>query len=35
MHQPGIEPGSNAWEAAMLTIIPLMLVVNLTDKTEP
>ena len=23
MRQPGIEPGSTAWKAAMLTIIPL------------
>ena len=25
MHWPGIEPGSTAWEAAMLTTIPPML----------
>ena len=25
MRQPGIEPGSTAWKAAMLTIIPLTL----------
>ena len=27
MRQPGIEPGSHAWKACMLTIIPLTLVV--------
>ena len=27
MRQPGIEPGSTAWKAAMLTTIPLTLVV--------
>jgi hypothetical protein len=26
MRQPGIEPGSTAWKAAMLTTIPLTLV---------
>ena len=25
LRQPGIEPGSTAWKAAMLTIIPLTL----------
>ena len=25
MRQPGIEPGSTAWKAAMLTTIPLTL----------
>ena len=25
MRQPGIEPGTTAWEAAMLTITPLTL----------
>ena len=25
MHQPGIEPGSTAWKAVMLTITPLTL----------
>ena len=25
LHWPGIEPGSTAWKAAMLTIIPPML----------
>ena len=29
MRQPGIEPGSTAWKAAMLTTIPLTLVINL------
>ena len=29
MRQPGIEPGSTAWKAAMLTTIPLTL-----DKVE-
>ena len=28
MRQPGIEPGSTAWKAAMLTTIPLTLDVN-------
>ena len=28
MRQPGIEPGSTAWKAAMLTTIPLTLVMN-------
>ena len=28
MRQPGIEPGSTAWKAAMLTTIPLTLVTN-------
>ena len=28
MRQPGIEPGSTAWKAAMLTTIPLTLVVE-------
>lgn len=27
MRQPGIEPGSTAWKAAMLTTIPLTLLV--------
>ena len=27
MRQPGIEPGSTAWKAAMLTTIPLTLTV--------
>lgn len=27
MRQPGIEPGSTAWKAAMLTTIPLTLVI--------
>ena len=31
MRQPGIEPGSTAWKAAMLTIIPL----TLTYKVGP
>ena len=26
MRQPGIEPGSTAWKAAMLTTIPLTLI---------
>ena len=32
MRQPGIEPGSTAWKAAMLTIIPLKIekVIKLT-----
>ncbi len=29
MRQPGIEPGSTAWKAAMLTTIPLTLDVNI------
>ena len=28
MRQPGIEPGSTAWKAAMLTTIPLTLTYN-------
>jgi hypothetical protein len=28
MRQPGIEPGSTAWKAAMLTTIPLTLDIN-------
>ena len=28
MRRPGIEPGSTAWKAAMLTTIPLTLVMN-------
>ena len=28
MRQPGIEPGSTAWKAAMLTTIPLTLVMS-------
>ena len=38
MRQPGIEPGSTAWKAAMLTTIPLTLVVQpelCTRKLEP
>ena len=30
MHWPGIEPGSTAWEAAILTTIPPTLTVNIT-----
>ena len=29
LRQPGIEPGSTAWEAAMITITPLSRVENL------
>ena len=28
MRQPGIEPGSTAWKAAMLTTIPLTLLIR-------
>ena len=28
MRQPGIEPGSTAWKAAMLTTIPLTLLLQ-------
>ena len=31
MHWPGIEPGSTAWEAAILTTIPPTLTVNITN----
>ncbi len=31
MRQPGIEPGSTAWKAAMLTTIPL----TIPPKTDP
>ena len=29
MRQPGIEPGSTAWKAAMLTTIPLTLILSI------
>ena len=29
MRQPGIEPGSAPWEGAMLTVIPLALIMVL------
>ena len=28
LRQPGVEPGSTAWKAAMLTVIPLTLTVD-------
>ena len=32
MRQPGIEPGSTAWKAAMLTTIPLTLTGGLCSQ---
>ena len=32
MRQPGIEPGSAAWKATMLTITPLTLVPSICDE---
>ena len=32
MRGPGIEPGSTAWKAAMLTITPATLITNKTVK---
>lgn len=38
VRQPGVEPGSTAWEAAMITVTPLsptwLLSVNLTNLNE-
>ena len=34
MHWPGIEPGSTAWEAAILTTIPPTLTVNITNDNR-
>ena len=32
LRQPGIEPGSSAWKAPMLTITPLTLLIHLKNK---
>ena len=31
LRQPGVEPGSTAWKAAMLTVIPLTPGIKLTN----